>query len=140
MNFYSHAEQIFILAARCKYNYDLELSLLCHYAVAGINSQIRVGAIRLSKLLSCAGDLSSDFGHWWHVSQKSDVFDKYLAYGLLLKRMLSFPAHTKQMVIRDQNCQTRLIFGLHATNDQNRQRLPAHDSNLLKQMVTNDFC
>ena len=30
--------------------------------------------ICLSKLLSCAGDLSSDFGHSWHVSQKSNMF------------------------------------------------------------------
>ena len=33
--------------------------------------------ICLSKLLSCAGDLSSDFGHSWHVSQKSNMFDSF---------------------------------------------------------------
>ena len=33
--------------------------------------------ICLSKLLSCAGDLSKDFGHSWHVSQKSNMFDNF---------------------------------------------------------------
>ena len=28
-------------------------------------------------MLSCTGDLSSDFSHLWHVSQKSNMFDNF---------------------------------------------------------------
>ena len=44
----------------------------------------------------------------------------------ILSKVLSFPAHTKKLIIRDQNYQTCLIFGLHATNDQNRQKDRPH--------------
>ena len=33
--------------------------------------------IGLSQLLSFAGNLSSDFGHSWHVSQISNMFDNF---------------------------------------------------------------
>ena len=34
-------------------------------------------SIGLSQLLWCASDLSSDFGHSWYVSQKSNMFDNF---------------------------------------------------------------
>ena len=33
--------------------------------------------ICLRRSFSCAGDLSSDFGRSWHVSQKSSMFDNF---------------------------------------------------------------
>lgn len=36
------------------------------------------------------------------------------------------PAHTTNLIIRDQNYQTYLMFGLHATNDQNRLKSHPH--------------
>ena len=40
-------------------------------------SKMSFVSICLSQLLSCAGELSKDFGHSWHVSTKSSMFDNF---------------------------------------------------------------